>query len=171
MRRGLTLAALPVLVAGLLVGAAQAAPAGPENFRAHLTGAEEVPQVDTRARGQSIFQLSKDGSELHFRLIVANIEDVTQAHIHCGARGVNGPVVAFLFGLVEEGVTHNGVLATGTLINADVIARPDSEVCPGGVANFDEMLDKMRTGEAYVNVHTIDNPAGEVRGQIHTGRP
>jgi hypothetical protein len=59
------------------------------NFRAHLSGDEEVPAVDTRARGQTIFQLSKDGSELSYKLIAANIENITQAHIHCGAAGVN----------------------------------------------------------------------------------
>ena len=66
------------------------------NFVAHLSGDNEVPPVDTRAQGQAKFQLSKDGNELHFKLIAANIENILQAHIHCGAAGVNGPVVVFL---------------------------------------------------------------------------
>jgi hypothetical protein len=49
---------------------------------AHLSTDEEVPPVDTLAQGQTVFRLSRDGSELHHRLIVANIEEVLMAHIH-----------------------------------------------------------------------------------------
>jgi hypothetical protein len=47
-----------------------------------------------------------------------------------------------------------------------VIPRPDSPECPGGLANFEELIAKMRSGNTYANVHTIVNPGGEVRGQI-----
>jgi hypothetical protein len=165
MKRGLALAALSVLAAGLFAGTAEAA-GGPENFRAHLTGAGEVPPVDTAAQGQAIFQLSPDDTALSYRLIVTNIENAVQAHIHCGAADVNGPVVAFLFGPVPEGMDNNGVLATGTITNANVIPVPDSAACPGGVANFDEMIAKIRSGDAYVNAHTVQNPGGEIRGEL-----
>lgn len=138
----------------------------PHNFRAHLSGSEEVPAVETQGQGQAIFKLSKDGTELDYKLIVANIQDVTQAHIHCGSDDVNGPVVAFLFGFVPGGVDVNGILREGTITASDVIPRPDSPVCPGGIADFEELLDNLRSGEAYVNVHTVDNPGGEIRGQI-----
>jgi hypothetical protein len=139
-------------------------------FIAPLSADEEVPVPDLTAtknpRGMATFQVGSEGDELAYRLIVANIENVTQAHIHCGAAGVSGPVVAFLFGFVDGGVSVDGVLAEGTVTDMDIIARPDSEVCPGGVANFDEMVAHMRDGTAYVNVHTVQNPPGEIRGQI-----
>lgn len=47
-------------------------------FRTHLSGDEEVPARPTRAQGQAIFTLNDDGT-LGYRLIVANIENVTQA--------------------------------------------------------------------------------------------
>jgi hypothetical protein len=152
-----------------LSGIAAAQPPDAKNFVTHLSGDEEVPPVDTLAQGQTIFHLR--GSELLYKLIVANIEGVTQAHIHCGAEGVNGPVVAFLFGLNSGGVDANGVLAQGTLTNSDVIPRPDSALCPGGVANFDQLIAKMRSGETYANVHTLVNTGGEIRGQISTAGP
>lgn len=155
------IAALVVVAASL----AQGAEANNRNFVAHLSGHEEVPPVPTLARGQTVLQLNKAGTELKFKLIVANIEDVTQAHIHCGARGVNGPVVAFLYGFGPV-VSPNGILSQGTITDADIIAVPDSEACPGGVADFDEMMAKIRSGDAYVNVHTEANPGGEIRGQI-----
>lgn len=161
--RPLILVALLAIL--LLASSAQAA--GKRNFTASLKGRNEVPAVETRGQGEAIFHLSKDETELEFKLIVANIQDVTQAHIHCGAEDVNGPVVAFLFGFDPGGRTINGILSTGTLDSGDIIPRPDSEVCPGGVADFDDLVEKIRSGEAYVNVHTIANPAGEIRGQIH----
>lgn len=164
MKRGFTVFALLVLVSGLLAAPAQAA--SERNYRAHLSGAGEVPAVDTRATGQSTFMLSADGTALDYRLIVANIDQVTQSHIHCGPADANGPVAAFLFGFVEGGVTRNGVLATGTVTAADVIPVPDSPVCPGGVADFDDLLAKIRSGGAYVNVHTVEFPGGEIRGQL-----
>jgi hypothetical protein len=139
------------------------------NYVAPLSGSEEVPPVDTKAAGNTILQLNKEGNELRYKLIVANIENVTQAHIHCGPEGANGPVVAFLYGFTPGGVTVNGILAEGIITNADVIPRPDSGVCPGGVSNFDELLAQISSGNAYVNVHTIQYPGGEIRGQISRG--
>jgi hypothetical protein len=143
------------------------------NFTTPLSGSQEVPSNDSKATGNAVFQLSKDGTELGYKLIVANIHNVLQAHIHCGAADVNGPVVAFLYPAGPPPVLIpgrvNGILAEGTLTAADVIPRPDSEVCPGGIANFDEMLAKIMSGEAYVNVHTSQFPGGEIRGQFGNG--
>jgi hypothetical protein len=137
------------------------------NFIAVLKGANEIPPVDTRATGVAQLKLNQDETELSYRLIVANIDNVTQAHIHCGASDVNGPVVVFLFGLgLAE--NPNGVLATGTITAGDVIPRPSSEVCPGGVANFDDLVEKMRTGQAYVNVHTWTSQP--VRFAVRSGK-
>lgn len=134
------------------------------NLRAHLQGQNEVPAVQTLAQGQAILKISGDESAIEYKLIVANIENVTQAHIHCGAAGVNGPVVAFLYGFGPI-VSPDGVLAEGTITS--VIPRPDSAACPGGVANLEDLLNKLRSGNAYVNVHTTAYPGGEIRGQVH----
>lgn len=158
-----------IVVLTLLIStsAVYASPPDQRNFVTPLSGAAERPTpVDTNARGNAIFHLSKDGTELSYKLIVANIDNVTQAHIHCGSADVAGPVVAFLFGFVTGGVTINGVLAEGTITAASVIPRPDSPVCPGGVADFDDLLAKIRSGDAYVNVHTVAFPGGEIRGQF-----
>jgi hypothetical protein len=158
----LTLALLIVLLATVGTAAAD----NNRNFVAHLSGDEEVPSVATLAQGQAIFHLSKDGSALHFKLIVANIENVTQAHIHCGAVGVNGPIVVFLYGFGPV-VSPDGILSEGTVTGANVIPLSPSAACPGGVANFADLIAKMQTGGAYVNAHTTGHPAGEIRGQIH----
>src|SRR3989441_11043699 len=91
----------PRLALGLRV-AAERVPAA-TNFVAHLTGANEVPAHETRGVGQIKLQLSDDGTELRYRLISSNIDNVFMAHIHVAPAGVNGPIVAFLFGPVATG--------------------------------------------------------------------
>ncbi len=156
------------LTIALLALALAAVPASASDFRfvAPLSGGEEVPPVPTNGTGVATFKLSSDETELSFRLIVANIENVTQSHIHCGPPGVNGPVVLFLYGFELIEGRFQGVLSTGTATNSDVIPRPDSDACPGGVADLDDLIAKMRSGDAYVNVHTSQFPGGEIRGQI-----
>jgi hypothetical protein len=133
------------------------------NFRTHLSGAEEVPPVHTRAQGQAIFQLSKDGTELSYKLIVANIENVIQAHIHLAPAGQNGPVVAWLYPDSPPAQLipgrFSGVLATGTITADDLVG-------PLAGMSLDALIEQMQAGNTYVNVHTSQFPAGEVRGQI-----
>jgi len=137
------------------------------HFQTALSGDEEVPPVPTRGRGNAIFSLSRDGTTLSYKVITANVENITQSHIHIGPVGVNGPVVVFLFGLVPAGVSSTGILSQGTLTQANLIARP----AIGFGATMPELVAAMRSGNAYVNVHTLAFPGGEVRGQIEERGP
>lgn len=167
MRRALVVGFVLALATVLMIPAMGAGEQ--RNFRAHLTGDNEVPPVDTNAQGQAIFQLNAAGNELSYKLITANILDVAQAHIHCGGPDVNGPVVAFLYPSGPPPVVipgrSDGVLAEGVVTAAQVIPRPDSPECPGGLADFEQLIEKMRAGETYTNVHTVANPGGAIRGQ------
>ena len=134
-----------------------------KNFRAHLSGDEEVPPADTKATGQAIFRLNKEDGTLYYKLIVANIENVRMAHIHMAEAGSNGGVVAWLYPESAPPVLipgrFQGILAEG-VITADNLA--------GALAgeSLDELLDAMKDGKTYVNVHTVQFPGGEIRGQI-----
>ncbi len=154
----------------------RASVAGSRNFATHLKGRNEVPAVESSAQGQAIFHLSKDGSELSYKLIVANIENVFMAHIHRAPAGSNGPVVAWLY--PEGGPPPvplpgrtDGILAEGTVTAADLMGPLAGEP-------LSRLVDEIRNGNTYVNVHTNDFvnppntgpgdfPAGEVRGQIN----
>ena len=166
MRRLTLMATLVALVAMAMATAATGKPDDQRNFSAHLTGGNEIPATGSAAQGQTNFKLNKDGDSMTFKLNVANIEDVTMAHIHCGTPEVNGPITVFLFGPMMEGVDVNGTLSEGTITAENVLPLPDSAACPGGIADFDDLLAKMRSGGAYVNVHTLANPGGEIRGTI-----
>ncbi|HUF26217.1 MAG TPA: CHRD domain-containing protein [Gemmatimonadaceae bacterium] len=163
-----------------------AAPAGANggNFGTPLDASEEVmpPGVvnDSRARGNSVFQLSSDGNSLSYKLIVANIENAFMAHIHTAPAGANGPVVVWLYpstavapGPVGQG-RIDGVIATGTITAANLVGPLTGQPVSA-------LVDLLKNDLAYVNVHTNDGvaptntgpgdfPGGEVRGQIeHRG--
>ena len=169
---------IPMMVLALLLvtaGLAFANPPESKNFVSPLSGAEEVPVRETNARGNAIFHLSSDGSALSYKLIVANIHNTFAAHIHCGSAGVNGPVGVTLFLGAPASGRFDGVLAQGT------ITAPDpGNAC--GWGTLAEVVDAMRSGNTYVNVHTNDGidppntgpgdfPGGEIRGQIREAGP
>ena len=153
------------------------------NFRAHLPGSEEVPPLDvviqTLAQGQAIFKLSEDGSEIHYKLIVANINNVFMSHIHKGAPGVNGPIAVWLYPSTTPGAGPagqgrvDGVLAEGTITQANLVNQAAT-----GITTIAELMNAIESGNAYVNVHTNDGiaptntgpgdyPGGEIRGHFH----
>lgn len=142
--------------------------AGASNFVSPMDPGQEVHAVISNATGNAVFQRTQDGLGLRYRVIVAGAKDMTQGHIHLGPAGTNGPVVAFLFNFAplgaSEGVSQNGVVAEGTITAASLIG-------PMAGASLEALLDALRSGGAYVNVHTVDFPAGEVRGQIKSAGP
>lgn len=141
---------------------------------APLTGTDEVPANDSKARGSATFNVSSDGTQITYRLTVANIQNVISAHIHLAAVGVNGPVVVSLFGPADPGGgASNGVLATGTITAASLSGPLEGQP-------LSALVSAMEAGNTYVNVHTNDGvdpagtgpgdlPAGEIRAQIRSG--
>jgi hypothetical protein len=127
--------------------------------------------VPTLAQGQVTFQLSPDGTELSYQVIVANIENVTGAHIHLNAEGLRGPLTALLMTPVPPaGGRIDGVVATGTLTAAGLFG-------PLAGQPLSALVDAFKAGNAYVDIPTNDGvapggtgpgdyPGGELRGQI-----
>jgi hypothetical protein len=126
-------------------------------FLASLDGDQEVPPVPGLAAGTASFILSADRTAIDF---VVNIEgldvsEITQSHLHVAPRGFNGPVVVPLTG------APSSLPLAGTVTADDLV--PNAGV---GVIDFDDLIEAMLAGDVYVNVHTMDNPAGEIRGQL-----
>ena len=148
---------LLMVVALAMVMLVPAASAGGDNdsFVASLKGRTEVPPFDTNAQGTALVKV-RSGA-VSYKLIVANIEDVVAAHIHCAPAGVNGPVGVTLF--LGAPVAINGILAQGPILAPDAING-----C--GWADLDDVIDALKSGETYVNVHTLQKLSGEIRGQL-----
>jgi hypothetical protein len=139
-------------------------------FRASPDGLQEVQQVDTPTRGRFKIRFNEDMSAARFELKVFDGMEITQAHLHCAPAGVNGPVVVFLFGLIPGGFDVHGELAKFTLTDANVAAVGANCVPTTGaeILNLADLAAAAAAGDIYVNVHSIANPGGEIRGQLRS---
>ena len=125
-------------------------------FAANLAGQQEVPPVDTQAIGEAIFVPIQPSNEtIDFYVNATGIQAVTQAHIHSGNPGENGPIVVTLFTLnpVQNGVSINGSIAANNLEG------------PMQGKTVAELIDAIKSNTTYVNVHTEQNPNGEIGRQ------
>lgn len=122
------------------------------NAVAKLSGGAEVPQVVTDGHGVGTVNAQRGT----FKLNVVDLTDVVAAHIHCAPAGANGPVGVTLFS--GGPATKNGRIASGTIL-------PDpGNAC--GWADVADVLGAIGAGNAYINVHTLSVPSGEIRGQL-----
>lgn len=135
-------------------------------FKARLKGKNEVPPVKTNAFGFAKFVANRNRTKIKFALEVEDIKNFVQAHIHFGKRGVNGPVIVFLFGAdletLEEqnGITTRRGAVTGIITDDDIVKNDV------GIETVEDLIKFMEKELTYVNAHTEQNPAGEIRGQI-----
>jgi CHRD domain len=129
-------------------------------FGAVLTGGDEVPPVVTDMSGSVRIRFNDDLTAGAFTLTVNEGVRVQQAHIHCGFAGVNGPIVVFLAGFHAPGWDVDGKWIDHAVFTKANIVNP---ACG---ATLVELIQSMKDGKTYANVHTVAHPAGEIRGQI-----
>jgi hypothetical protein len=155
------------------------APAAAENKSVNLDGFAEVPSVITDGTGRLRIRIDGKGTEIQIQYTLS-YEDIDPAihgtirfaHIHIGATHTNGGVVVFL--CTNEAPPPNVPVpplcppspgtVSGTLTAADVIAVPAQGIGPG---DLEGVIEGIRKGVAYGNVHTIVSPGGVIRGQFH----
>jgi hypothetical protein len=159
MKRFLSLMIVTAAVA-ILAGCASTPP--PHlGFVANMSGVEEVPPIRTSAYGTATFH--RAGNQLRYKLMVYDIVDVTMAHLHVGHFGENGEHIAWLYPAHPPQKLINGLfsgrLLEGTLKASDLMG-------PMKGKSIDDLMGKIRSGDVYVNVHTQENPDGEIRGQV-----
>ncbi len=145
-------------------------------LRAHLSGFQEVPVVTTSASGEFEGRIANDGASITYELTYSGLQGaVRQAHIHVAQRSVNGAIVLWLCGSTQnpgpagtQTCPQTGSVR-GTLVAANVQPSGTQQV-----ADLADVIDALRAGAGYVNVHTDLSPGGEIRGQInghgHGGR-
>jgi hypothetical protein len=146
-------------------------------FKSNLSGAQEATTppggVDTDTSGEIVVRFDKALSKAEFRIVVRNGTGITQAHFHCSPAGVNGPVVAFLFGpAAPPGIDVVEGAAEVELDNSDIIPPEnpeDIEACGVPLNNIASLAFAMLAGKIYANVHSTAFPAGVIRGQLLPG--
>ncbi len=141
-RRGVILMACMTGVAAW-AGSSKAAPL---TFKVPLTGAQQVPPVQTSATGTADLSYDPATRVVTWSVTCSGLSGPpTMAHFHGpAAAGKNGPVVIWL---TEKG-------------------KPAATPIKGEATLTPEQAQQFNAGEWYINVHTQANPGGEVRGQV-----
>lgn len=115
---------------------------GSRTVSVSLSGSEQVPAVNTSAKGSGSFTVARDHA-VSGSVSVTGLAPIA-AHIHIGARGRNGPV------------------AVGLTKSTDTLW-----VVPAGARFTEEQYKAFLAGETYVNVHTNAHKGGEIRAQLN----
>jgi hypothetical protein len=142
-----------------------------------LSANQEIPPVTvpTAAGGVGTLLVSADQTQISYELNLTGpfTGDPLQMHIHAGAIGETGPPLFFICATdpstpvpapvgVQACPPADGGLVSGTLTEADFVApAPDAPV-----GTFAEAVQALISGKTYINLHTPDNPPGEIRGQV-----
>ncbi|HLN34670.1 MAG TPA: CHRD domain-containing protein [Nitrososphaeraceae archaeon] len=128
-----------------------------EIYTTPLVGFEEVPPVPTNSSGFAV--LKYDNKTLNYQINVTNLDKIKSSHIHIGAFGENGDVIATLFNSSSPTGLINGTLTQGTITTSDLEG-------PFAGKSLQDVIAQIKQLKAYINVHTVNYPNGEIRGQI-----
>lgn len=135
-------------------------------FRAKLEGKNEVPPVASQAVGGVRFNLSSDGNEMDYLIIAMTRStngtfNATSADVYQGKAGNNGPIIAKLgLSFCPGAECGSPVYYRNDVLNSSSLQGPLNG------KPLSDLVSLIKSGEAYVNVHTKQHPEGEIRGQI-----
>jgi len=170
---GLAAAAAVALVFTVLAGAGGAGGNKTMVKADPLTGYQEATPAGVSSSGSGTFEATIDENAspptISYTLTYVGLSGAALfSHIHFGNRFDSGGIAAFLCGggnkpACPPGTTSEATV-TGTITPADVIGPTSQGIGPG---EFAKLIDAIRSGVTYVNVHTPMFPAGEIRGQIN----
>jgi hypothetical protein len=162
----------------LLAGAHGNARDGNDQFSASFSGFQEIGALNNSTgailspgHGALSLNIDKGNRIIKFTLTYSGLSaPVTQSHIHFGKRHVAGGVMVFFCSNLNNGpggtqpCPSNGGTVSGTIAAASVVAIPAQNFLPAG--NFDALVAAIESNTAYGNIHTVNFPAGEIRGQV-----
>ena len=173
--------ATTLMVSAIFLPALGNADTADDDRAGRLLGGNENPPVISDGSGS--FTATSEGDAIAFQLsydVGSSENDAQQAHLHIGNPGTNGPIVVFLCSNIDntpEGATERACPpspgeVTGDIVADDVLAvsqgDPAVEIIAAGDLEGLKLL--IEQSSVYVNVHTNDHPAGEIRGQMNPRR-
>jgi len=130
--------------------------------------------ISTAASGEFVADIDEQNKIIHYELSYRNLEgSVTQGHIHFGQRHTVGGIVVWLCQTASAPAPPTVAAltplcpaegtVTGTITPAQVLDQTAQGIEAGA---FDELVQAIRAGATYANVHSALFPPGEIRDQI-----
>jgi len=137
---------------GIYQGDGTVCPVNCENYSGVINGTQETPPNTSPATGSYCVKLGA-GNQMQWVINFQNLTaGVNAAHFHQGPPGVPGGIVVNI-PLVPSPAGSTSGQFTG------------AQVIPAALVN------ELRAGNLYINIHTSTFPGGEIRGQVHRGPP
>lgn len=128
------------------VSAVTTAQAAPMSFSVPLTGAAQVPPVNTQGNGTAALTYDPSTRVLTWNVTYSGLSGpATMAHIH-------GPAAAGKNAGVEVWLSRRGAGASSPITGQTTLTSAQAQ--------------QLMAGDLYINVHTKAHPAGEIRGQV-----
>lgn len=141
----------PLVALGLITASGCPPTGGSQerNFTAPtFLGTAEVPPVTTNGSGAGTFALNAAQTEVAYYISAENLgSNVTAAHFHIAPTGQDGPIVEDITNNIQGNATSLNINGRWTNLTASEVAS-------------------LLAGNVYVNIHTTQNPDGELRGQL-----
>lgn len=146
MKAAVSRRAMLALASFAWAGPAAVALAAPVTINVPLSGAQQVPPVQTSGSGAAVLTYDPATRRLTWSVTYGGLaSDVTMSHFH-------GPAAA-------------GKNA-GVLIWISKQGTPPASPITGETTLTPEQAQQFMAGDWYINVHTKDHPGGEIRGQV-----
>ena len=157
MRRVLTMMA----AAAVMLTISTTVQAQTVTFNATLTGTNETPApgVTTGAFGTAVVTWDTATQTLNWIIDVWNMPSGTSnAHFHVGGPGVAGPTVV---NIAFPANISNDYRLTGSATATNLSPRAEQ-----GIRSWEDFEQSLFGGQIYINIHSNNNPGGEIRGQV-----
>jgi CHRD domain len=149
------------------------------SVEAKLSGYQEVPAISTTGKGKIKLKM-KNSTSIEYQLSYSGLSTpAVQGHIHFAQWGVNGGISAWLCDSAtnpspsattpecQPGNNGSKVKISGTITAAEVVGPAAQGIAAGELT---ELMEAIKAGVAYANVHTTTYPGGEIRGQLDRGK-
>ena len=128
-----------------------------EKYRAKLSGKNEVPKVNSTAKGIASFKSKKE--ILTWKINVTGLSNTTGAQLYLGNKSSKGDIIVDLMKSGNQSQTPLGFLMNGNISASDLQGPMEGKTVK-------DLKSAMNNSQTYVNILTSAHPDGEVRGPV-----
>ena len=128
-----------------------------EKYRAKLLGKNEVPKVNSTAKGSASFKSKKE--ILTWKINVTGLSNTTGAQLYLGNKSSKGDIIVDLMKSGNQSKTPLGFLMNGNIFATDLKGPMQGKTVM-------DLKSAMNNSQTYVNILTSAHPDGEVRGPV-----
>lgn len=145
-------------------------------FSTLVNGAQEVPApiAPSGAVGEATITVDTVAESFDFSLSVIGLDltdlldipTVGPVHLHRGAPGQTGPIVAPFGSLTGPDFSDDFPFVANAIGQISGFSLNVVDFTFGASADFASFLSDLSSGNIYVNIHSLANPAGDIRGDF-----